>query len=123
MQARSICEAAIVGAGPYGLSIAVHLQERGVAYRIFGQPMSTWQKMPPNTFLKSLGWATDVYLPGRRDNFVAYSRERGLEAVEPCSMHDFARFGIWAQSWAVPHLETTEITRVARQGEFFLVTT
>ena len=38
-------------------------------------------------------------------------------------MHDFARFGIWAQSWAVPHLETTEITRVARQGELFQVTT
>jgi len=79
MNARPICEVVIVGAGPYGLSIAAHLAARGVAHRIFGQPMLTWQKMPPSTFLKSLGFATDIYLPGRRNNFVEYCRERGAD--------------------------------------------
>jgi hypothetical protein len=123
MRARPICEVAIVGAGPYGLSIAAHLKERGVAHRIFGQPMLTWQKMPRGTFLKSLGFATDIYLPGRRNNFIAYSRERGLETVEPCAMADFARFGVLTQSLAVPNLETVEISRISREGDLFLVTT
>jgi FAD-dependent urate hydroxylase len=123
MHARPLCEVAIVGAGPYGLSIAAHLARRGVAHRIFGQPMLTWQKMLRGSFLKSLGFATDIYLPGRRNNFVAYCRERGLESVEPCAMADFARFGIWTQSRAVPNLETVEISRITRQGDLFLVTT
>jgi thioredoxin reductase len=85
--------------------------------------MLTWQRLPSGTFLKSLGPATDVYLPGSRNNFVAYCRERGLEAVEPCSMHDFARFGIWTQEREVPGLETEEIMRVSQDGAFFEVTT
>ena len=40
---------AIIGAGPYGLSIAAHLRSLGVDYRIFGRPLDTWKK-----------WATNV---------------------------------------------------------------
>jgi lysine/ornithine N-monooxygenase len=120
---RSVTDVVIVGAGPYGLSIAAHLRERGIAYRIFGRPMLTWQKLPKGTYLKSLGFATDVYTPGRRQNFTAYCRERNLEAVEPCAMSDFAQFGVWLQSWAVPDLESTEIRRITRSDEGFVVTT
>jgi len=35
-------DAPIVGAGPYGLSIAAHLKGRGIDFRIFGKPMATW---------------------------------------------------------------------------------
>jgi cation diffusion facilitator CzcD-associated flavoprotein CzcO len=38
-----IVDVAIIGAGPYGLSIAAHLAERGVDFRIFGSPMHTWR--------------------------------------------------------------------------------
>lgn len=41
------CEVAIVGAGPYGLSIAAHLQGCGVDFRIFGVPMQNWRKAMP----------------------------------------------------------------------------
>ena len=38
---------AIVGAGPYGLSLAAHLKAAGVSFRIFGKPMSTWRDHMP----------------------------------------------------------------------------
>ncbi len=38
---------AIVGAGPYGLSIAAHLEASGVHYRIFGTPMRSWLEHMP----------------------------------------------------------------------------
>lgn len=45
-------EVVIVGAGHYWLSIAAHLQQRGIAFRIFGIPMQTWQTaMPKGMFL------------------------------------------------------------------------
>ena len=40
---RPEIDVAIVGAGPYGLSIAAHLRARDIPFRIFGQPMLSWQ--------------------------------------------------------------------------------
>ena len=36
-------DVAIVGAGPYGLSLAAHLRAAGVNYRQFGLPMHLWR--------------------------------------------------------------------------------
>src|SRR2546423_995195 len=35
----SFVDVAIIGAGPYGLSVAAHLRGRGIDHRIFGEPM------------------------------------------------------------------------------------
>ena len=40
-------DVAIIGAGPYGLSIAAHLKERGLEFRVFGRPMHTWLEQMP----------------------------------------------------------------------------
>lgn len=57
-------DVAIIGAGPYGLSIAAHLKARGVEFRIFGRPMQTWlTNMPKGMRLKSEGFASSLYDP------------------------------------------------------------
>ncbi|MCC6943546.1 MAG: NAD(P)-binding domain-containing protein [Thermomicrobiales bacterium] len=44
----------VIGAGPFGLSLAAGLAARGVDYRIIGTSMSFWkQNMPPGMFLRS----------------------------------------------------------------------
>src|SRR6185312_12725635 len=51
----------VVGAGPYGLSIAAHLTGRRIPHRIFGLPMHSWrERMPKGMFLKSDGFATNL---------------------------------------------------------------
>jgi cation diffusion facilitator CzcD-associated flavoprotein CzcO len=51
---------AIVGSGPYALSLAAHLNPLGIGFRIFGPCMEAWDKhMPPGMFLKSDGFASD----------------------------------------------------------------
>ena len=40
-------DVAIVGAGPYGLSLAAHLSAAGVSYRHFGVPMNLWRTAMP----------------------------------------------------------------------------
>src|SRR6185312_16558536 len=37
------CEVAIIGAGPYGLSLAAHLAASKVSFRVFGRPMELWR--------------------------------------------------------------------------------
>jgi cation diffusion facilitator CzcD-associated flavoprotein CzcO len=56
-----IVDVAIIGAGPYGLSIAAHLAAAGIEFRIFGSPMDTWRSsMPEGMVLKSEGNASDL---------------------------------------------------------------
>jgi thioredoxin reductase len=117
-----VTEVAIIGAGPYGLSLAAHLRAAGVRFRIFGRPMQTWRTMPAGMFLKSFGFATTIYTPDGSDDFVTYSRERNLEESEPCSIADFASYGVWAQKRRVPELEEVDVAEVARDGENFVVT-
>src|SRR5579864_9755657 len=80
---RANVDAVIVGAGPYGLSVASHLSHRGVTRRIFGFPMSSWRAMPPGMFLKSFGFATNIPTPQKGYTLPEYCRARGLEAFEP----------------------------------------
>ena len=57
-------EVAIIGAGPYGLSIAAHLGHANVGYRIFGSTMGAWKhRMPPGMLLKSHAWSSSLYDP------------------------------------------------------------
>ncbi len=64
------CDVAIIGAGPFGLSIAAHLKARGVAFRIFGRAMEAWERqMPKGMLLKSDGFATSLYDPEHRCSY------------------------------------------------------
>ncbi len=110
----------IVGAGPYGLSIAAHLRGRGVPFRVFGDPMSFWRDMPRGLFLKSLGFATTISNP-QGLTFDRWCRERGLEDREPCSTESFAAYGTWLQERLVPEVERTEVARVERRDGGFAV--
>jgi hypothetical protein len=114
-----IVKVAIVGAGPYGLSLAAYLRDSGVSFRIFGKPMQTWREMPRGMFLKSFCFATSVYTPDGDDDFVSYSRERGLESFEPCSIADFARYGVWVQQRRLPQLEEVNVANISRKGGLF----
>jgi thioredoxin reductase len=68
-----LVEVAIVGAGPYGLSLAACLREAGVDFRIFGKPMASWKDhMPPGMVLKSHAWSTCLYDPARRFTLERY---------------------------------------------------
>ena len=112
---------AIVGAGPYGLSIAAYLRDRGIENRIFGPPMALWRAMPKGMFLKSLDFATNIYAPRRGFTLIEYCRARGLSSAEPFSMGLFADYGEWAQQQLVPHLENVMVQEVSKRNGAFEV--
>jgi cation diffusion facilitator CzcD-associated flavoprotein CzcO len=117
-------DVAIVGAGPYGLSIAAHLAAAGVDFRIFGTPMQFWwdiSKAGAHRYLKSFCFGTSLSSPYPGLGFVDYNKERGLETFEPCSMQNFAEYGSWFQHQQVPNLEVINVIRITRQSTGFLV--
>jgi FAD-dependent urate hydroxylase len=114
-------DVAIVGAGPYGLSLSTQLTARRVEHRIFGRPMHTWASMSPGMYLKSFGWATNIYTPHPHFTLPEYCAARGLETVEPIEIATFARYGVWVQEQLVPSVEPFDVSRLAyHRGRFEL---
>jgi cation diffusion facilitator CzcD-associated flavoprotein CzcO len=111
---RSSVNVVIVGAGPYGLSLAAHLSHRRIERRIFGFPMRAWREMPPGMYLKSFGFATSIPAPQPHYTFPEYCRARGLEDFEPIEYATFAQYGEWFQQELVPDVESVHVTDVAR---------
>ena len=63
----------VVGAGPYGLSIASHAMSAGLTLGVLGRPMASWRDhMPSGMFLKSEPWASNLADPQGRWRLDAY---------------------------------------------------
>lgn len=116
----------VVGAGPYGLSIASHAADAGLDVRVFGRPMASWRDhMPRGMFLKSEPWASNLSDPGRRYGLAAYCESHGMRARhgEPISVETFASYGLWFAQHAVPDVDERMVASVgACPGGFEVVT-
>jgi cation diffusion facilitator CzcD-associated flavoprotein CzcO len=123
----SVIDVAIVGPGPYGLSVAAHLNKYRVPYRIFGTPMLSWQRMmPKGMHLKSEGFASDLYDPD--DSFLLkhYCAETGQAYADvgvPVPLETFSAYGLEFQRRMVPNLERVDIQAIKRTPGGFELTT
>jgi thioredoxin reductase len=119
-------EVAIVGAGPYGLSLAAHLQARGVGFRIFGVPMGSWRTgMPRGMHLKSDGFASNLYDPLSRFTLEQFCAGRGIAyhpTHSPVRLDTFVAYGLAFQASCVPSLEEKLVTALVRSEEGFKLT-
>ena len=115
----------IIGAGPYGLSIAAHLSARGIEHRIFGGPMANWQhKMPRGMLLKSEGFASNLADPDDRLTLEGFCAERGLAYAPeglPVPRESFIAYGQAFQKRFVPEVEERTVVEVRHSGSGFTV--
>ena len=114
-------DVAIIGAGPYGLSIAAHLRARNVDFRIFGSPMRTWRAhMPKGMRLKSEGFASSLYDPESALTLEAYCKEKGhpyADTTLPVPLATFTAYGLEFQRRFVPNLEDKQVVSLRRAGD------
>lgn len=117
---------AIIGAGPYGLSIAAHLRARKVPFRIFGEPMQSWRRhMPRGMLLKSEGFATAVYDPEDFFTLRRYCEANALpykDIGEPVPVERYIAYGLEFQKRFVPDLERHEVTLLRKEKRNFSLT-
>jgi len=120
----AICDVAIVGAGPYGLSAAAHLRAaNGLDIRVFGEPMSFWEKhMPKGMLLRSPLAGSHLSDPSRSLTLQAYQKMSGNQITAPLPLHRFTDYGRWFQSQAVPDLDCRKVDRVEKNGSGFQLT-
>ena len=92
-------DVAIVGAGPYGLSVGAHLRAAGLSCRQFGLPMRLWREaMPRGMFLKSQGFASNLSDPEGSHTLEAFCQKTGHPYASyglPVPLDTFVSYGQW----------------------------
>ncbi len=122
---KPLVDLAIIGAGPYGLSIAAHLAARRVSFRIFGSPMHTWlTQMPRGMHLKSEGFASTLYDPESSFTLGKYCEQQGIPYADlglPVPLETFASYGQAFQKRLVPGLEDKLVMSLDRSSSSFVL--
>lgn len=113
------CEAVVIGAGPYGLSVAAHLKHAGIAARVFGDPMAFWRDQMPRGMLMRSPWrATHFSDPNGAWSLDAYASTHGIDPSQHLSLEKFLAYGEWFQRSAVPDVDrrTVEVLEATGKG-------
>lgn len=110
---------AVIGAGPYGISVAAHLRSRGVPTVVFGKPMAFWDGMPNGMFLKSVWSASSIADPHGLYTLDRYVATTGYQHQEPVPLPDFVEYGRWVQRNTVPDVDPAFVQALARDGQNF----
>jgi FAD-dependent urate hydroxylase len=112
--------AVVIGAGPYGLSVAAHLRGKGVPVRVFGDVMSSWRlNMPTGMCLKSTPDASSLSAPEPGYTLTDFCQATGirpLTGTEIVPGELFIRYGQWFQRQAVPGVEPLRVEQLSRAG-------
>lgn len=116
-------EVVVVGAGPYGLSAAAHLQHAGVEPYVVGQSMAFWkQNMPGGMLLRSKSEASNIDAPQKHLSIAGYEKAIGRKIADPLPIEDFIAYGEWFQKQAAPRLDTRQVQNVSHDGSIFELT-
>jgi thioredoxin reductase len=118
-------DVAIVGAGPYGLALAAHLRSVGVDHIIFGRPMDLWQHhMPQGMFLKSDGFASNLYDPDGAYPLSRFCRDHSIDYSDdrlPVRLDTFVDYGLAFRDRYAPGLKDILVDTLSGDNNSFLL--
>jgi len=116
----------VVGAGPYGLSLASYLGRSGKNMRIFGKPFASRRfEMSPDMILKSAGFASSLADPAWELTIDKFFASRNIPFADerfPIGVQDFIAYGMHFQERFVPQLEDKKVEKVSRVKGGFMIT-
>jgi FAD-dependent urate hydroxylase len=114
-------DVAIIGAGPFGLSVAAHL--RGLAVRTFGEQLRTWRHcMPRDMHLRSSWDQTSLSAPGGA-SLDEWAAATGQPRQEPIPLQVFLRYASWFAARFVPESDPNDVALVELNRSGYRITT
>ena len=121
----STVDFAIVGAGPYGLSLGAHVAGAGADFKIFGSPMAVWRNhMPRGMHLKSEGFASTLFDPKHQYTLEEFCKRNGHAYADvgiPVPVELFYAYGRDFQQRLLPDLDTRHIAQITEDRGGFLL--
>jgi pyruvate/2-oxoglutarate dehydrogenase complex dihydrolipoamide dehydrogenase (E3) component len=115
-------DVAIVGAGPFGLSVAAHLQRLRV--RTFGEEMETWRTCMPREMLMRSAWEeTSLSAAEGAGTLDEWARETEESRHEPIPLEMFLRYSAWFAERFVRDRDPSRIASVEASERGYRLTT
>jgi len=110
----------VIGAGPYGLSLAGHAIERSIPTTVVGRPMSFWRDhMPAGMFLRSdVDWHLDAAQTHTLRAFLDQRRIRA-EEVDPVPIALFMEYVDWFARSKNITVRDAQVRRLTHDGDRF----
>ncbi|MGO4547927.1 NAD(P)-binding domain-containing protein [Paenibacillus sp. 2TAB23] len=114
----------IVGAGPYGISLAAHAAACGLSYVLLGDPMKFWKaQMPQNMFIRTNPRYISLSDPEDRYTIERYSSESGTPLASPFPRPAFVDYAFWFAEHTSVSFTTELVASLDHANGCFLVTT
>lgn len=113
---------AVIGAGPYGLAVAAHLQDADVQTTVFGGAMDFWDgHMPAGMLLRSY-WSAS-HIADANDALSLDAYEASSEQIpRPIPVERFVSYGRWFAERTVPDIDPSRIDLLETDDDGFRLT-
>lgn len=119
----TMCDVAVIGAGPHGLATAAHLRGAGIHVRVFGEVMGFWRRnMPVGMVLRSERPGSHIPDPNHALTLEQFEYRLGRKFPPRMALEDFIAYGTWFQQEAVPAVDGRIVRQVESRGGSFLLT-
>ena len=123
LRSSAECDVAVIGAGPYGLSLGAHLKGKGISARVFGEPMEFWaNKMPEGMLLRSPRVASNLSDPDGAFTLDAYEAASKVAPSAPVPLETFVEYGRWFRHQLESDLDQRNVMRVNLDSPGFRIT-
>src|SRR5690348_565887 len=113
----------IVGAGPYGLSLAAYLRAARIPFHLVGEPLESWRSfMPAGMVLKSEPFASNLWDPARHYTLERYCRQQRIPyepIARPVSLDLFLRYADWFLHNTLAAPEEVRVNKIRRANGGF----
>jgi len=111
-------EVLVIGAGPFGLSVAAHAKHCGMSVTVVGEPMAFWKhNMPAGMLLRSgRDWHLDTAGVHTLEAFIEEKR-LPLTGAEPVPVEMFRDYAEWFRQCKKIHPEPLRVERLLRVDE------
>jgi FAD-dependent urate hydroxylase len=113
----------IIGAGPFGLAMAVQAKELGIEHVLVGRSMSFWKShMPKRMMLRSdCNWHLD---PAERDTIERFLETRGQRPsdVEPLTLDFYLEYAEWFEQVKAIRSQPAQVMRLDQSDGRFAAT-
>jgi cation diffusion facilitator CzcD-associated flavoprotein CzcO len=111
----------VIGAGPYGLSVAAHLRGAGIPTATFGKPMDFWLGMPSGMYLRSAWSASNLSAPDHGYDLDSFLSATGRPRQQPIPLRLFNDYGLWFARQAVPDVDRTMVRSLSKPNGHFRI--
>lgn len=120
----SMYDLIIIGAGPYGISLAAHAIAHNLRYKILGYPMDFWKhQMPQEMFIRTPHEFCSFSDAKDELTIQCFAKETDVELVTPLPRPIFVDYAMWFAKEAGVEFTPELVTTLSKDGEKYFIET